>query len=326
MPSQDIISKLKESGIKGRSGSAFPTGLKWESVKKAKPNKKYLICNAAEGEPELFKDDYILKNHAKEVIEGMRIALKTIGNAEGYIYINKEYFKKYGTKLKKLIKKLPISIVIANEEYGKYIIGEETSIIEAIEGKRAEPRQKPPLPTEKGLFNCPTLVNNVETLYYVSQINENKYQNKRFFCISGKARNKGVFELPENWTIKKVLKETGNWPVSFVQVGGGAEGEIMLPKELDRPIQYMASIIVFDKKTNPYILMKKWVDFLMKGNCDKCVPCREGLYRLSEMIKKKKLEKEVLDDLFLVMEETSFCPLGRGASIPFKSLISKVLK
>jgi NADH:ubiquinone oxidoreductase subunit F (NADH-binding) len=88
----------------------------------------------------------------------------------------------------------------------------------------------------------------------------------------------------------------------------------------------MASIIVFDKKTDPYLLMKKWADFLMKGNCDKCVPCREGLYRLSEMIKKKKLEKEVLDDLFLIMEETSFCPLGRGASIPFKSLISKVLK
>jgi NADH:ubiquinone oxidoreductase subunit F (NADH-binding) len=109
-------------------------------------------------------------------------------------------------------------------------------------------------------------------------------------------------------------------------VGGGAEGEIFLSKELDKPVKYLASIIVFNLKTDPYSLMGKWVDFLMKGNCDKCVPCREGLYRLSEMIKKRKIDKNTLEDLFLVLEETSFCPLGRGATIPFKSLISKVLK
>jgi NADH:ubiquinone oxidoreductase subunit F (NADH-binding) len=328
MPSQDIISKLKKSGLKGRSGSSFPTGLKWESVKNAKASKKYVICNAAEGEPEVFKDDYILKNYPDKVIEGMKIALKTIDHSSGYIYINKEYFKKYGNKLKKLIGKLPISIFLKKTEFGKYIGGEETSLIESIEGKRAEPRQKPPHPTQAGLFGYPTLVNNVETFYYVSKINENKYNNERFYCISGEVKNKGVFEFPEDWTIKKVLKETDNWPDFnfFVQVGGGAEGEIFLSKELDKPVKYLASIIVFNLKTDPYSLMGKWVDFLMKGNCDKCVPCREGLYRLSEMIKKRKIDKNTLEDLFLVLEETSFCPLGRGATIPFKSLISKVLK
>ena len=328
MPSQDIILKLKKSGLKGRSGSSFPTGLKWESVKNAKASKKYVICNAAEGEPEVFKDDYILKNYPDKVIEGMKIALKTIDNSSGYIYINKEYFKKYGVKLKKLIGKLPISIFLKKTEYGKYIGGEETSLIESIEGKRAEPRQKPPHPTQAGLFGYPTLVNNVETFYYVSKINENKYNNERFYCISGEVKNKGVFEFPEDWTIKKVLKETDNWPDFdfFVQVGGGAEGEIFLSKELDKPVQYLASIIVFNLKTDPYSLMGKWADFLMKGNCDKCVPCREGLYRLSEMIKMRKIDINTLEDLFLVLEETSFCPLGRGATIPFKSLISKVLK
>ena len=328
MPSQDIILKLKKSGLKGRSGSSFPTGLKWESVKNAKAFKKYVICNAAEGEPEVFKDDYILKNYPDKVIEGMKIALKTIDHSSGYIYINKEYFKKYGAKLKKLIGKLPISIFLKKTEYGKYIGGEETSLIESIEGKRAEPRQKPPHPTQAGLFGYPTLVNNVETFYYVSRINENKYNNERFYCISGEVKNKGVFEFPEDWTIKKVLKETHNWPDFgfFVQVGGGAEGEIFLSKELDKPVRYLASIIVFNLKTDPYSLMGKWVNFLMKGNCDKCVPCREGLYRLSEMIKKRKIDKNTLEDLFLVLEETSLCPLGRGATVPFKSLISKVLK
>jgi NADH:ubiquinone oxidoreductase subunit F (NADH-binding) len=110
-------------------------------------------------------------------------------------------------------------------------------------------------------------------------------------------------------------------------VGGGGEGEIFLPQELNKPVQYLASIILFDKKkTDLYGLMGKWVDFLMKGNCDKCAPCREGLYRIKEMIDKKKMEKETLDDLFLVLEETSFCPLGRGSTTPFKSLINKVLK
>ncbi len=328
MPSQDIISKLKKSGLKGRSGSSFPTGLKWESVKNAKAPQKYIICNAAEGEPDVFKDEYILKNYPDKVIDGMRIALKTIDRSSGYFYINKGYFKKYGAKLKKLIGKLPISIVLKKPGYGIYIGGEETSLIESIEGKRTEPRQKPPHPTQKGLFGYPTLVNNVETFYYVSQIAAGKYKNTRFYCITGDVKNKGVFELPENWTIEKVLKETDNWPDFdfFTQIGGGAEGEIFLSSELNRPIQYLASIIVFDrKKTNPYSLMGKWADFLMKGNCDKCVPCREGLYRLQEMIKKRKIDKTTLDDLFLVLEDTSFCPLGRGAAIPFKSLISKIL-
>lgn len=329
MPYRDIISKLKKSGLRGRSGSSFPTGLKWESVKKAKAKKKYIICNAAEGEPEVFKDDFILKNYPEKVIEGIKIALKTIDNSSAYIYINKNYFKKYGQKLKKLIGKLPIEIFQKKTEFGAYIGGEETSIIETIEGKRAEPRQKPPHPTQKGLFGCPTLVNNVETLYYVSKIAEGKYENVRFYSISGEVKNKGVFELPEDWTIKKVLEQTDNWPKFdfFAQIGGGGEGEIFLPQELDKPIQNLASIIIFNKeKTDLYVLMGKWVDFLMKGNCDKCAPCREGLYRVKEMIDKKKMEKETLDDLFLVLEETSFCPLGKGSTTPFKSLINKVLK
>lgn len=329
MPNKDIISKLKASGLKGRSGSGFPTGLKWESVKKAKSKKKYIICNAAEGEPEVFKDEFIFKNYPEKVVEGIKIALKTIDHSSAYIYINNNYLKKYGLKLKKLIGKSPIEIIQKNDEFGAYIGGEETSIIEVIEGKRAEPRQKPPHPTQFGLFGFPTLVNNVETFYYVSKIAENKYENTRFYCISGEVKNKGVFELPENLTVKNVLEQTGNWPDFdfFAQIGGGGEGEIFLPEELGMPIPYLASIIVFDKeKTNPYLLMGKWADFLMKGNCDKCAPCREGLYRIKEMVDKNKIDKETIEDLFLVLEETSFCPLGRGSAKPFKSLINKVLK
>ena len=326
MIKEDIIAKLKASNLSGRSGSNFPTGLKWETVKNAKAPKKYIICNAAEGEPEVFKDEFILKNYSQDLIRGIKIALETIDNSKAIIYINKNYYKKYAPKLKKLIGRLPITIF---KKTSGYIGGEETSAIESIEGKRTEPRLKPPFPTESGLFGYPTLVNNVETFYYVAKIAEGKYRNSRLYCISGDVKNKGVFEFPESWPIKKVLERTANWPDFdfFAQVGGGGEGEIMLPGELNQPAKNLASIIVYDRrKTDPYALMEKWAEFLSKGNCDKCAPCREATFRIWEMVKEKRLDKNTLEDLFLVLEETSFCPLGRGAATPFKSLITKVLK
>jgi NADH:ubiquinone oxidoreductase subunit F (NADH-binding) len=209
-----------------------------------------------------------------------------------------------------------------------YISGEETTILNNIEGKIKEPRLKPPYPTEVGLFGCPTLINNVETFYYIFKISRGEYKNTRFFCISGDTRKKGVFELADNLTIRQILKETNNLPDSdfFVQVGGGAAGEILLPNELDKPVCGMGSIIIFDKqKTDLYLLMKKWADFFITGNCDKCTPCREGVYRIREILKDKKIDKEVLQDICLVLDKTSFCPLGKSVSRPFSSLISKLL-
>ena len=320
----DIISELKKYNLLGRGGAGFPTGLKWEMVKNEKGEKKYIICNASEGEPDVFKDGFILEKYLEELINGIKIALERIDNSESYIYLNKAYYKKFKNNLKKIIGKLPISLF---EKPKGYIAGEETAILEAIEGKLARPRLKPPFPTQSGLFGCPTLVNNVETFYYVSKISKGEYKNTKFYSITGDIKNKGVFELPESWTIEQVLRETKNWPEFdfFIQAGGGAAGEILLSNELKQTIKGIAAIIVFNKKkTDLFALMKKWAEFFMVGNCDKCVPCREGVYRITEMVKRKKIDKELLDELILVLEDTSFCPLGKGVVPPFKSLIEKL--
>lgn len=323
----EIIKNLKASGILGRSGSAFPVGQKWQLVKEEKANKKYIVCNAASGEPYVLKDEYILDNYAQEVIKGIEIALETINNSSAYIYLRKDFYQKFKNKLLGLTKNLPVKLI---KKPGGYLSGEETSLCQAIEGKRPEPRLKPPFPTEKGLFNCPTLINNVETFYYVAKIAAGKYDQTRFYTVNGQAKHKGVYCLPLDWTIEKVMKETGNWPAFdfFVQVGGGASGEIMVKQELKKnKVSGPGAIIIYNKeKINPFKLMVKWADFFMKENCDKCVPCREGVYQIKQIVKKGQLNKKKLNDLDFILRQTSFCGLGKIASKPFMGLINKVIK
>lgn len=306
----------------GRSGSMFPVSEKWKMVRDKEAERKYVVCNASEGEIDTFKDYFVLKNFPHEVVEGMNIALSTLGAEKGYIYLNKNYFREINEKLSPMVGE-DIEVV---EKRGGYVGGEETSVIEVIEGHSPEPRIKPPFPSCSGLWGFPTLVNNVETFCAVSRISKGSYQKKRFYSIAGSAPNKGVYELPESMTIEEVLRETGNLPDFdyFLQVGGGACGEVMLPEETGRVLQGLASIIMYDREeTDPYLLMKRWVSFLLEGNCDKCTPCREGLFRIMEMIKKGNFED--VEDMFLVMEKTSLCPLGRVAVTPFRSLLEKII-
>lgn len=323
---KDIIKELKKYNLLGRSGSGFPTALKWELVKNSRADKKYIICNGSEGEPNNFKDEFILKNYPEIVVQGIKTALKTIDNSSAFIYLRKDYYKKFSNKLEKSIKDLPIELF---KKRGNYLGGEETVICEVIEGKKPEPRIKPPFPSEKGLWGYPTLMNNVETFYCVGKISQGKYKKTRFYTLTGDIKNKGVYELPENYTINQILKKTNNYPNFdfFVQSGGGAMGEILLEKELNKEVEGIGCIVVFDaKKTDPFNLMKEWTSFFLAENCDKCTPCREGIYRIDEIIKKKKLDTQALNDIFLVLEKTSLCPLGKNASRPFKTLIKKIIK
>ena len=326
MAEKNIINKLKRAKLLGRSGSGFSAGLKWEMVKKERAKKKYIICNAASGEPKVMKDECLLKNHAKEVVDGIKIALKTIDNSEAYIYLRKDLYARFKKDLEKLVKGMPATFF---KKPGGYLAGEETCICEAIEGRRPEPRIKPPFPTKVGLFGCPTLINNVETFYQVSRIAKGQYRNKRFYTVDGNVKNKGVYELPLSWSIERVLKGTGNWPDFdfFIQAGGGASGEILLPKELKKPVDGPGAIIVYNRKNISCLsLMKEWADFFVEENCDKCTPCREGIYRISEMINKKKFDKKLLDDISYTLETTSFCGLGKAASTPFNGLIKKICR
>ena len=326
MTQKNIIAKLKKSGLVGRSGSCFPTGLKWEMVKKAKADKKYIVCNASEGEPKNEKDKFILEKYPAEVVEGVKIALETIDNSSAYIYLRKDYYQKFKKKLEKLSNGLSIEFV---KKIGGYLSGEETVLCNVIEGKKPEPKIKPPFPVESGIFGYPTLVCNVETFYSVSKIAKGEYKNTRFYTIAGDVKNPGVFEFFEKMSINQILKNTGNYPGFdfFAQVGGGASGEILLPRELNQSVKGAGVIIIFDsKKTDNWKLMKQWADFFLAANCDKCVPCREGVYRISKMIEEKKIDKKLFEDILFVMRETSFCSLGKCAVIPFESLIKKILK
>lgn len=321
----NIIEKIKKSGLTGRGGANFPTGQKWEAVENAYGEKKYIIVNGSEGEPGVMKDGFILENYPEQVIEGVKIALETFSNSEAYIYLRKDYYDKFKSKLVELIKDLPITLF---KEPGGYLCGEESTLIESIEGNRFEPRIKPPFPTESGLFGCPTLVNNLETFYYISKIAKDEYKGDRFYSITGDIDNLGVFEFPENYSIKKILQETKNFPERpfFVQVGGGASGLIKVQtvrtnEELHETVGGAGSIIVYDKeKTNLEDLMKKWINFYYNENCGKCVPCREGVYRIKEMLDNNEFDIEKIKDILSVLKETSFCPLGKSVTAPFETI------
>jgi [NiFe] hydrogenase diaphorase moiety large subunit len=319
---RNIIDKIKESKILGRSGSLYPVFMKWETVKSSEENEKYVICNGAEGEMETFKDYYLLKNYPEIVLDGIKIAIQELRAKRAFIYLKKSYFDEFYSSLKGLVDN-QIEII---EKKGGYIGGEETTVVEVIEGNTPEPRIKPPFPTEVGVWGKPTLVNNLETFYFISKINSDDYHNTRFFSIAGDAPNKGVFEFNEDITIKELLEETNNLPDFnyFLQVGGGSSGMILLPEETGVSLNCLGSIIIYNReKTDPFLLMSKWVDFFLEGNCDKCTPCREGLFRIKEMIDKKDFSE--INDLFFVMEKTSLCPLGKAAISPFSTLLEKII-
>ncbi|MFH1749899.1 MAG: NADH-ubiquinone oxidoreductase-F iron-sulfur binding region domain-containing protein [bacterium] len=320
----DFISKLKETKLVGRGGAAYPTWQKWELFAKASGEPRYIVCNCAEGEPGVEKDKYILENHPEDVIAGIKVALDTFLKSEAYIYIREDYYEKFGSILEKLIGNLPIELF---QKTGGYLAGEESTLCSVISGESIEPRLRPPYPCNRGIFDKPTLVNNLETFYHIAQIDLGQYEKTRFYTISGDIQNSGVFELPENYTAEQILKETNNYPdfEFFVQSGGAMSGEIQLSGELNQGVRGQGAIVVYDKyNTDPDELLEKWVEFFYQENCDKCVPCREGIYRIREMLQNQTIKVQVLKDIFYIMEETSFCALGKTAVVPFKSLIEKI--
>jgi NADH:ubiquinone oxidoreductase subunit F (NADH-binding) len=320
----EMIELLKKHNLLGRGGAGFPVWQKWQMVLEQKTLPKYIICNGSEGEPGVFKDGFILENYPDAVINGIKLALKAILGSSAYLYLKKNYYEKFKKSLEKLIGDSPITLF---GESGGYLGGEETTLLNIIEQKRKEPRIRPPFPPQSGLFGRPTLINNVETFYFVSKIAKGEYKNTRFYSISGDVKNGGVFELPINYSIEQVLKETNDYPdfEFFIQSGGGASGEILTQKELTRPVCGAGAIIVFDKKkTSLLALMQKWADFFTKENCDKCVPCREGTFRIKELLAAKKIDRDLLLEIIFTLKESSFCALGKSAAIPFESLLNKV--
>ena len=337
----NIINKIKKANLIGRGGGNFPTAVKWEMVKKAEGDKKYVICNASEGEPGVKKDGYLLENFGEEVINGMKIAIdflienstknkKNKCDIAGYIFINHNYYKKFGEKLNKIInsdKKYKIELFTKPIGSG-YIGGEETSILNAIEGKRVEPRLRPPFPTTNGLWNCPTLVNNVETFYNVSLVAVDEFKKNRFYTVSGDCLNSSVYELADDLTTEKILRETENYPKFnfFVQIGGDASGEVLNSKQLNKPVSGAGSITIYAaKKYKPEEMIRKWISFFVNESCGQCTPCREGVYRLNEIINSPEINWKLLEELLNNLDEASFCGLGNVVPVPIRSYRKNVM-
>jgi len=329
-----VIETLNKKRIVGRGGASFPVSDKWKYAIDTSSDKKYVICNADEGEPGTFKDKFILIKNPETLIEGIIIAAETIGADESFIYLRGEYEelkKNLETKIKKIQKKsktkVSIQIIIGA---GAYICGEETAIIKSIEGFRGQPYHKPPFPPVEGLFKKPTVINNVETLVNVAQALYFRDYNPdlRLFSVSGAVKKPGVYEFLIGTKLTTVVKKAE--PIGKPKaIYFGCFGGCMEYKEMELTsenickeecIHGAGTIIVVGEKTSiidmAYIISK----FYTFESCGKCTPCREGTIQILLLLKKlragegEKKDLELLKELSLHMKETSLCGLGQSST------------
>ena len=340
MQQKNILQKIADAGLVGRGGASFPVAQKWAAVCDALKTKKlgYIVLNGAEGEPGVKKDGYIIANYPEEVINGLHLADQFLGPKKikrVYLFLNHEYHQKYGAGLKKVLAKPKYRALGAKTEFFlkpqdlTYIAGEETALLNLIEGQKAQPRLKPPYPTMSGLHTHPALVNNTETFYNVSLVANGKYQEERFYTITGGVKRPGVYKLPLDLTIEEILHRSGNYPTwpFFIQTGGEASGEVLNSDQLNQPTEGTGSIMIYHgDETDRRKLLKYWIKFYHNQSCGQCAPCREGTYRLWELINKKEIDYKLFWEIVASLEETSFCALGSSLALPLKSYFKNIVR
>ena len=352
----DIIEEMMESGLKGRGGAGFPTGLKWKLTAEVKSEQKYVICNADEGEPGTFKDREILTQVAFKVLTGMAICAKVIGATKGFIYLRGEYkflVPQLNVEIEKFHKICRDTGLDFNIEIflgsGAYICGEESALIESMEGKRGEPRNKPPFPSENGYMGQPTVVNNVETLahaYTIFKYGARKFRDlgvqdsrgSKLFSISGDTPNPGIYELELGMTVQAFVNDFGDGDCKAVQVGG-ASGFLVPRKRFGKThIGYQGkltgislptggSMMLFNSSRSMYNVLNNYLDFFQEESCGQCTPCRVGCQQLVRGVEAvKRGEKpasylSVLLKLTDTMKVTAKCGLGQSVANSFQSIV-----
>lgn len=353
---ENVLYELKESKLKGRGGAGFPTSTKWMLVAAAKADKKYIICNADEGEPGTFKDRVLLLEYPELVFDGMVIGGYTIGAQMGIVYLRGEYeymlasLEDYLDEMRKdnLLGEnicgregfnFDIKIFLGS---GAYVCGEETALIESLEGHRGEARNRPPYPVNTGYDGMPTSVNNVETFASIChivlkggewyrQFGTDKSSGSKLFSISGDCEKPGVYELPWGTKISELLELVGAKNTKAVQVGG-ASGTCLNKTQFDRTLAYEdvatgGSIIIFNEHRSMLHVLKNFMEFFVEESCGQCTPCRIGNVKLLEGV--KMLEKgnftfayiNKLKDLGRTMQLASKCGLGQSSPNSFLSIL-----
>ncbi len=367
MSPEEVIEVIKKSGLRGRGGAGFPTGKKWELTRASEGKQKYVVCNADEGDPGAFMDRSILEGDPHAVLEAMTIAGYSIGANKGYIYVRAEYpiaVKRLDIAIKQARDYGLLGKNIFNSGFdfdieirlgaGAFVCGEETALLESIEGKRGQPRVKPPYPAQAGLWGKPTLINNVETYANIAQIilkgadwyssiGTEKSKGTKVFALGGNVNNIGLVEVPMGTTLREIVYDIGGGipngrKFKAAQTGGPSGG--CIPKEhLDTPIDYESlkeigsmmgsgGLIVMDDTKCMVSLAKFYLEFTVSESCGKCTPCRIGTKRMLEILEKlcngegEEIDIYRLEALAKNIQKASICGLGQSAPNPVLSTLN----
>jgi len=350
-----IISEISASGLKGRGGAGFPTAVKWNFAAAAQSERKYILCNADEGEPGTFKDRVILMEHPDLVFEGMTIAGKAVGATQGILFLRGEYAYLRGPLEEALARRrerglLGASILGSPLAFdirifmgaGAYICGEETALIECLEGFRGEPRNRPPFPVNTGYLGFPSVVNNVETLAWAAcilargaawfrAVGTEKSTGHKIFSVSGDCRKPGVYELPMGITVAQLLAEVDGQDAKAAQIGG-ASGQCVPARDFGRTVAFEdiptgGSVIVFGPRRDMLEVLHNFLEFFSDESCGQCTPCRLGNPKLLEGVERLQAGRcsmAYLDELCALgetMQVASKCGLGQSSPTAFLSIV-----
>ncbi len=362
---EEVLNTVEASGLQGRGGAGFPVGRKWRFVAQANKTPRYLICNADESEPLIFKDRVLIDTNPHQLLEGMLIGGYACGAAEAWIYIRGEY-EPQARRLERAIQQaeerglLGENIIGSGFSFrihvhrgaGAYICGEETALIESLEGKRGEPRLRPPFPPQYGFRGQPTAVNNVESFCAVPHILKNGADwwkslssypvgGTKLYMILGHVRNPGLFEAPFGLTLRQIIDEFGGGMPDgshfHFALCGGAAGTIVDESLLDVPLDYTSAqkgislgagaFLICDQRVSPVALLRELLHFFAAESCGKCTPCRVGTWRSKEILanlaagKGQPEDVQELSRLAELMRDASFCGLGQSVAIPVLSAL-----
>ena len=348
---QEVIAQVIQSGLRGRGGAGYPTGLKWSTVAKTGEQEKYVICNADEGDPGAFMDRAVLESDPHRVLEGMAIAAFAVGAQKGFIYVRAEYPLAVA-HLKTAIRQAERMGLLGNNISGSrfsfhvdirlgagaFVCGEETALIASVEGKRGTPRPRPPYPAEEGLWGCPTLINNVETFANIAPIlrhgpawfaavGTEKSKGTKVFALAGRVANTGLIEVPMGITLREIIHEIGGGipegkNYKAVQTGGPSGGCIP-ESHIDSPVDYESlarigsimgsgGMIVMDETSCMVDVAKYFMEFCMSESCGKCIPCRAGTQQMHQLLQKIADGEAAPADLALLEE---LCELVKSTSL-----------
>lgn len=365
MTPAEVVEVINKSGLRGRGGAGFPTGVKWATVAKSKGDRKFVVCNADEGDPGAFMNRSVLESDPHRVLEGMAIAGYAVGATQGYMYVRGEY-PLASQRLHKAIKQANSLGVLGSHVFsspfdfridirigaGAFVCGEETALMASIMGERGTPRPRPPYPAEHGLWDQPTLINNVETFANVPKIirsgpewfagiGTDRSKGTKVFALSGKVRNIGLVEVALGTSLRRIVEDIGggvpSGSIKAIQTGGPSGG--CIPVEyLDTPVDYESlsrlgsilgsgGMIVMDQENNMVDVARFFMNFCMDESCGKCIPCRAGTVQIHRLLSRflnhaaHQRDLDQLEQLCDMVKHTSLCGLGQAAPNPVLSTL-----